>query len=185
MRVVCDPGHAGRTVDPGAINQNSGLQEADIALVVSRLVKQYLEAAGCEVKLTRDAWEDPKTDELSYRTSVANEWGTDVFVSLHCNSAISEEAKGFEVWTSPGQTDGDNLAGYIYSQIRNTFPDRQGRGLREANFYVLTHTNAPACLVEMAFISNDEEAQLLSTPSWQEQMARAIARGVTDYASRV
>jgi len=184
MRICLDPGHAGRNTDPGAVNQESGLQEADIALLVSRLVKQYLEAVGHEVLLTRDTWEDPKTDDLAYRTSVANEWGADVFVSLHCNSAESKEAKGFEVWTSPGETDGDKLASAILKQIAGTFPDRINRGQKEANFYVLKYTNAPACLIEMAFISNDEEAQLLSTPGWQERMARAIARGVTDYASK-
>ena len=32
MRIVIDPGHAGRNVDPGAVNQSTGLQEADVAL---------------------------------------------------------------------------------------------------------------------------------------------------------
>ena len=38
MRIVIDPGHAGRNIDPGAVNKTTGLQEADIALSVSRLV---------------------------------------------------------------------------------------------------------------------------------------------------
>ena len=112
----------------------------------------------------------------------------DTFVSIHCNSAVSEEANGFEVWTSPGQTAGDDLATCIYQQIMDQFPDRLGRSDysdgdadKEARFYVLVHTDAPACLVEMAFISNDEEAALLADPDWQDTYARAIARGVTDY----
>jgi len=181
MKTCIDPGHAGRNTDPGAVNPNTGLQEADMALMVARLVKQYLEAAGCEVKLTRTEWEQPETDDLDYRTSLSNNWGADVFVSLHCNSADNRDARGYEVWTSPGETAGDKLADCIYSQITTTFPDMANRGKKEANYYVLTHTDAPACLVEMAFISNDAEAQLLSTPHWQDMMARAIARGITDY----
>ena len=46
---------------------------------------------------------------------------------------------------------------------------------------MLSYTEAPACLVEMAFISNDEEAALLVDAKWQDRYARAIARGVTDY----
>ena len=46
---------------------------------------------------------------------------------------------------------------------------------------MLVHTDAPACLVEMAFISNDAEAALLVDAAWQDRYARAIARGVTDY----
>ena len=187
MRIVIDPGHAGRNVDPGAVNQSTGLQEADVALFVSKLVETQLLAAGHEVKLTRTDWEQAETDDLNVRTSLSNDWGADLFVSIHCNSAVSPNAAGYEVWTSPGDTEGDALATCIYAQIAIEFPDRTGRADysdgdpdKESRFYVLVHTNAPACLVEMAFISNDEEAALLSDVAWQTRYARAIARGVTD-----
>ena len=188
MKVVIDPGHAGRNVDPGAVNATTGLQEADVALVVSKLVESQLLAAGHEVKLTRTDWEQTKTDDLSYRTALSNDWGAELFVSIHCNSAASSSAAGYEVWTSPGDTQGDVLATCIFKQIAAEFPDRSGRtdfsdgdSDKESRFYVLVHTDAPACLVEMAFISNDEEAALLSDANWQARYARAIARGVTDY----
>ena len=189
MRIVIDPGHAGRNVDPGAVNQSTGLQEADVALLVSKLVESQLLAAGHEVKLTRTKWEQAETDDLEYRTSLANDWGAELFVSIHCNSAVSPNAAGYEVWTSPGDTEGDALATCIYAQIAIEFPDRTGRADysdgdpdKESRFYVLVHTDAPACLVEMAFISSDEEAALLSDAAWQERYAGAIALGVTDYA---
>lgn len=189
MRNVIDPGHAGRNVDPGAVNRAMGLQEADVALQVSRLIESQMVAAGHEVKLTRTEWEQAETDDLSYRSAMANEWGAELFVSIHCNSAVSPNAAGYEVWTSPGDTQGDVLATCIYKQIAAEFPDRAGRTDysdgdpdKESRFYVLVHTDAPACLVEMAFISNDEEAALLSDSAWQERYARAIALGVTDYA---
>ena len=188
MRVVIDPGHAGRNIDPGAVNKTTGLQEADIALSVSRLVEKYLLAVGYEVKLTRTDFEQVETDDLSYWTTLANDWGADIFISLHCNSATNQKAKGYEVWTSPGNTLGDKLATCVYGQIATEFPDRAGRADysdgdpdKEARFYVLSYTEAPACLVEMAFISNDEEAAFLANAKWQDKYARAIARGVTDY----
>ena len=188
MKVVIDPGHAGRNIDPGAVNATTGLQEADVALIISRLVEKYLLAVGYEVKLTRTDFEQVETDDLSYRTTLANDWGADIFISLHCNSATNQKAKGYEVWTSPGNTLGDKLATCIYEQIAAEFPDRAGRTDysdgdpdKESRFYVLVHTDAPACLVEMAFISNDAEAALLVDAAWQDRYARAIARGVTDY----
>ena len=188
MRVVVDPGHAGRNIDPGAVNATTGLQEAGVALSVSRLVEKYLLAVGYEVKLTRIDWEQAETDDLSYRTALANDWGADIFISLHCNSAENPRAEGYEVWTSPGDTLGDTLATSLYRQIADEFPDRKGRTDysdgdpdKESRFYVLVHTDAPACLVEMAFISNEEEAALLADAAWQDRYARAIARGVTDY----
>ncbi|MBP2636012.1 MAG: cell wall hydrolase/autolysin [Firmicutes bacterium] len=187
-KIVIDAGHAGGNTDPGAINPVTGLQEADVTLEVSKLVAHYLECAGYPVKLTRSEREQPETDSLQYRCDIANKWDADVFLSLHCNSAGTVLAKGFEVWTSPGQTDGDQLATYVQQQIVGEFPDRIGRvdyldgdPDKESHFYVLTQTNAPACLVEMAFISSSEEAALLSDPIWQDRMARAVARGVTDY----
>ena len=190
MRIMIDPGHAGRNVDPGAVNQSTGLQEADVALFVSKLVETQLLAAAHEVKLTRTDWEQAETDDLNVRTSLSNDWGADLFVSIHCNSAVSPNAAGYEVWTSPGDTEGDALATCIYAQIAIEFPDRTGRADysdgdpdKESRFYVLVHTDAPACLVEMAFISNDEEAALLSDVAWQTRYARAIALGATDYAA--
>ena len=188
MKVVIDPGHAGRNIDPGAVNGSTGLQEADVALVISRQVANYLLNVGYEVKQTRTEWEQEETDDLSYRTALANDWGADIFISLHCNSAANQSAEGYEVWTSPGNTLGDKLATCIYGQIAAEFPDRAGRTDysdgdpdKESRFYVLVHTDAPACLVEMAFISNDAEAALLADAAWQDRYARAIARGVTDY----
>lgn len=192
MKVMIDPGHAGPNTDPGAVNGTTGLQEADVALVISRLVENYLTAVGYEVKLTRTDWEQPETDDLSYRTALANDWGADIFISLHCNSAVNPSAKGYEVWTSPGDTMGDELATCIYKQIAAEFPDQVGRcdysdgdPDKESQFYVLMYTDAPACLVEVAFISNNEEASLLADAAWQDRYARAIARGVTDYVGEI
>ena len=189
MRIVIDGGHSG-SPDPGAVNARTGLRESDVALQVSKLVESRLLAAGHEVKLTRTDWEQAETDDLDFRTLLANDWDADAFVSIHCNSAASPSAEGYEVWTSPGDTPGDVLATCIYKQIAAEFPDRAGRTDysdgdpdKESRFYVLVHTDAPACLVEMAFISNDEEAALLSDTTWQERYARAIVRGVTDYAA--
>ena len=189
MRIVIDNGHSG-SPDPGAVNLGAGLRESDITLAVAKLVENYLLDAGHEVKLTRTEWEQEETDDLRYRTSMANDWGADIFVSLHCNSAASPSAKGYEVWTSPGNTLGDKLATCIYGQVAAEFPDRVGRADyfdgdpdKESRFHVLMYTDAPACLVEMAFISNDEEAALLADTAWQDRYARAIARGVADYIS--
>lgn len=190
MKIIIDPGHAGRSIDPGAVNNTSGLQEADVVLMISKLLENQLTEFGYEVKLTRNDWEEEETDELSYRTALANSWGADIFISLHCNSAVNESAKGYEIWTSPGDTLGDRLATCIYGEIAEAFPDRRGRTDysdgdpdKESGFYVLLHTEAPACLIEIAFISNAEEASPLADVAWQESYARAIARGVNNYFS--
>ncbi|HML32196.1 N-acetylmuramoyl-L-alanine amidase family protein [Sporomusa sphaeroides] len=189
MAKICiDPGHAGGNTDPGAVNPITGLQEADINLAVAKLVKHYLEVVGYQILLTRTEQEQPETDSLGYRCRLANEWDADLVVSIHCNSATSAQANGTEIYTTVGQTLSDSLATCIINQVTATFPDLRlradwddGDPDKEQNFFILRYTDAPAVLLEMAFISNPKEAANLADPAWQNEMARAVARGVTDY----
>lgn len=179
MKVFINPGHAPNgNPDPGACG--CGLRESDVAAQVGKLVEGYLLAASCEVMTLQ-------SDSLSEITDTANEWGADVFVSIHCNSAASEYARGVETFSYPYSVDGKAIAGCIQRQITGAFAkiddDFPDRGLKEANFYVLRNTDMPACLVEMAFISNEEDAGLLKYHA--DDFARAIARGVTDYEQAI
>ncbi|SDE88350.1 N-acetylmuramoyl-L-alanine amidase family protein [Sporomusa acidovorans] len=189
MAKVClDPGHAGGDIDPGAVNAKTGLQEAAVNLAVASQVKKYLEAVGYEVLMTRTKAEQAETDSLAYRCELANHWGAEVVVSIHCNSAASGKANGTEIYTTLGETAGDQLATCIINQVTDTFPDIKlradwddGDPDKEENFYVLRYTDAPAVLLEMAFISNSAEAKKLADSNWQKEMSRAIARGISDY----
>lgn len=184
-KIVIDPGHAGGNTDPGAVNPITGLQEADVALTVSKLVAHYLEAVGHQVRLTRIEREQPETDSLQYRCDVANDWEADLFISIHCNAA-TPAANGTETWYCYGSEKGKRSATCIQKQIGNSLPVTD-RGIKAAvpgknGLYVLSNTDMPACLVEMAFISNDGDEVLLE--SQQDTFARAIARGITDFLVR-
>lgn len=176
MKICVDPGHGG--YDPGAVGP-SGLKEKDITLAVSFLVAEKLKAAGQNVVLTRigDIVTWTPDGDLSKRCQVANNFNADVFVSIHCNSATNPAATGTETYHHAASTNGKRLAGAVQGELVAALglPDR---GVKTANFYVLAHTNMPAVLVELAFICNPKEEALLATPSAQEKMAQAIARGV-------
>lgn len=184
MKVFINPGHD-REYDSGAVNPNSGLREADVAAEVSALVVDYLEAAGCECQIMqsdnlaptpagRSAYDDRQGLTV---TETANEWGADIFVSIHCNAA-STTARGTEV-ECYGAGEGEKLAQCIQSQIVDSL-GTVDRGVKYMpKLLVLKYTDMPAVLVEMAFIDNDEDAALLAGKT--DEFARAIARGVTDY----
>lgn len=170
MKVFLNPGHAPNgNPDPGACG--NGLRESDVAASVGSLVQHYLEAAGCTTKLLQ-------SDSLSEISSTANEWGADVFVSIHCNSAATSRAQGTETFSYPYSIAGARLARFIQRQIVASLPVVD-RGIKEANYHVVRETDMPACLVELAFINNPMDAGLLRNR--QDDFARAIARGVTDY----
>lgn len=176
MKVFINPGHAPNGVpDPGACG--CGLREADVVATVGRLVEGYLTGAGCEVKVLQ-------SDSLYEISGAANAWGADCFVSIHCNSAGVDTARGAESYSFYGSPGGWDLNMCIQRQIAGAFAEIDknfpNRGCRTANYHVLRETDMPAVLVEMAFINNAEDAELLKQHA--DDFARAIARGVTDYA---
>jgi len=173
-RIVIDPGHG--DTDSGAVSID-GLRESEVVLSIAYKVRDILKHS-FDVYMTRDS---DTFVSLNYRSSYANNLGdVAAFVSIHCNSASSTSATGWEIFTSKGKTGADALAASIGKRYaaRFTIP---ARGLKEANFSVLQHTNMPAVLVECCFLSNAEEAKWISSDEIQQQHAEAIADGIIDH----
>lgn len=193
MKVFINPGHDTK-YDSGAVHYgadgNVDLRECDVAAKIGTAVQKYLEAAGCECYLMqsdnlaptpagRSDYDDRQGMTV---TKTANEWGADIFVSIHCNAA-SGTARGTEVECYNRMSNGGNLAQCIQSQLINSI-DTVDRGVKEMpGLIVLKHTSMPAVLVETAFIDNDSDAALLENCT--DAFAAAIARGVTDYECSV
>ncbi len=64
---------------------------------------------------------------------------------------------------------------------RHLAKGRSDRGVRQAGFYVLRKIYAPSILVELGYLSNKEEARLLADETYQWELARRIARGISEY----
>ncbi len=97
--VVIDAGHGGK--DPGAPSTNGG-HEKDVTLAIARAARQAIErrarARGVpvEVRLTR---EDDRFITLGGRVRLARQWGADLFISIHADSAPNPLARGASVYT--------------------------------------------------------------------------------------
>ena len=169
MKVFINPGHDPR-VDSGATNPHYGTRECDIARQAGEMLADYLTNAGCIVKTMQD-------DDLDMVCATSNEWGADLFVSLHCNACNDHNARGTETWYK--SFNGQRLANYIQSQIiRST--NTIDRGVKQSDrLWVLRSTDAVAVLVEMAFIDNDDDLEFMNENL--DKIVRAIARGITDY----
>lgn len=172
MRVFINPGHAPNGIpDPGAINPTTGARECDIALTAGNMLARYLTDAGCTVEVLQH-------DDLATICKSSNEFNADVFVSLHCNACVDHMARGTEVWYKT--FNGQRLASDIQSQIIRSI-NTVDRGTKQTDrLWVLNGTDAVAVLVEMAFIDNDDDLEMLNDNL--DTIVRAIARGITDYA---
>ena len=175
--VVClDAGHGGD--DPGAVFE--GRQEKNDNLSMVLAVRDALLREGHEnlsVILTR---EDDTALELAQRTDFANRNDATLFVSVHRNSGGGQ---GVETWISAdGLRPETDLATYIQNNLKEAGITKD-RGVRKgtasnplASYYVVGHTDMPACLVELGFIDNQWDNGALDDNAalW----AQAIADGV-------
>ena len=111
------------------------------------------------------------------RPRIANDANADAFVSIHCNAATNRDAQGTETWAFSATSQGAVLANAMHpAMIRRL--GRRDRGVRFQGFAVLQLTRMPACLLELAFISNAEEERLLANAGFQQLAATAINEGL-------
>lgn len=182
--IVIDAGHGG--YDNGATGP-SGIHEKDITLAVALKLADFLKNAGYNVLLTRS---DDTYIPLADRSLIANHAKAEIFVSIHCNASEDHDGHGTEVYTEPAasnpvykqQEDSRKLAVLAQNELINAL-GLTDRGIKEKNLSVCRETDAPAILIELAFIDNAEEELLLSDPSSQEKAAAAVKQAIDRYFS--
>jgi N-acetylmuramoyl-L-alanine amidase len=85
------------------------------------------------------------------------------------------------------QADVLNESAQLALSVQGRLNSRLGlrdRGVKQAPFVVLTGATMPAILVEVGFLSNPSEAERLTQPDYQQQIAEAIAAGIEDFVRR-
>lgn len=182
-RTICiDPGHGG--IDPGAIHTDEDgtiWRESEINLGVALMVREILEKNNVKVIMTR---EKDETVELTTRAPFANEKQTTLFVSIHTNSFMGEAANGIETWgsleysaTYAGITD-KNLAENIQNAVLNK-TKAVNRGVKDTNtLAVIRGSVMPSVLIEVGFISNTKERELMFSDDYRRKLAEGIAEGI-------
>ena len=183
IKIYLDQGHNPRSYNTGA--EGNGFYEQDITYTVGILLYDLLMANGnFDVRLSRPSPDtvigSNNSTSLSERVRLANEWGADVFISLHTNAAENPRASGSEALIySRRSRISLGLAEDILREL-NLVTGLANRGVIERpGLYVLRFTRMPAVLVEMGFISNRYDAELMAySPGL---FAEGIYRGIRDY----
>ena len=199
--VVLDAGHGAK--DPGSMGR-TGAKEKDLALDIALRVRAHLAAAGVRVVMTRDS---DRFWELEDRPYLAARGGGDVFLNIHMNAAASRTVRGVETFVTATEnyppTAESKLGGRYPAVPNNQFNHSntvlgnqiqralvgitraEDRGLKRARFVVLRNSAMPAALVECGFLSNPQDEQKLSTPSYRETVALGLAQGILNYFALV
>ena len=172
-KVFIDPGHGG--YDNGAVQ--NGVLEDEINLQISQKIEAKLKAKGVQVKMSRY---DDTYLSLTQRSRMANNWGSDIFVSIHQNSTTSSSANGIETYYYSSRQDSRELATEIQNDLIKA-TNAVNRGVKTANYSVIQTARMSSNLVECGFISNPTEAKNLSSSSYQDKVAEGIVNGIMEY----
>lgn len=182
MKICIDPGHGGD--DPGAPG-GGDLTEATANIIVAERLVGVLHARGHDVSITRESGE---TCGLRRRAELANFHGADCFLSIHCNSHENPNAHGAEALYYPGSERGRYLADCVLSSwvLASGLRDRGSKP--RGDLAVLRHTNMPAALLELGFLSNENDERLWDRanddPTLANKLISAIADGIERWGRR-
>ena len=191
--IFLDPGHGGH--DSGAAD--GGYLEKNINLSVAKKVKSILTGRGYTVIMSR---EDDTYLDLYERAGKANQLNADIFVSIHTNSAgkSSSPVNGIESYyyeydpeypskinvdmhNNPERVSRSITLTKIIQEKLISYTGATNRGVDGASFAVIRESKMPATLIELGFITNNNERQKLVSNSYQDTLARAIADGIVEY----
>ncbi len=183
IKVYIDQGHNPSGYNTGA--EGNGYYEQDITYEIGRRLYNYLsENPNFTPRLSRPTPETilgrDNNSSVTERVRQANAWGADIFVSLHTNASTNPNANGAEALIyDRSATEAYNLAEDILDEMTLVTGLRNRGIIERPGLYVLRRTRMPAVLVEMGFISNASDANLMANSP--NLFALGIYRGILDY----
>lgn len=196
VKIVLDPGHGGRSDRPNWKRGPTGLQEAEVNLKVALFLRDFLQAAGAHVRLTRDGDYYLDADEgadLAKRAALANAWPADLFLSIHHNAGNNPEAN-YTVLFYHGAPDrgpaSQCAAEYLLHGLNDALRLEDHLPcavlsdlvLYKNGLGVLRATQVPAVLSEASFHSNPREEQRLRDPVYNRREAYGLFLGLARWA---
>lgn len=187
VRIVIDAGHGG--IDPGKVGINNAL-EKDINLEIALKLEKVLKKEGIDVIMTRtddsglysESSTNKKVEDMQERCKLISESEPVFTISIHQNSYITEDIKGAQVFYYGQSQVGKELAETIQaSLIEVVDPNNKRSAKANESYYLLKKTTSPTVIVECGFLSNSEEAALLTTSDYQDLVVNGIQQGILNY----
>lgn len=124
-------------------------------------------------------------DDLQERCDMANSYGADVFISIHCNASTSSSANGTATYRNPDNVTDEILSARLSTLVQaemmaatEPYYSVHDDGTKIAGFYVVRWSNMPAILIETAFLSNPYERALLLNSTFRARIASGMAKGI-------
>ena len=205
-KVAIDPGHQGWNVNMSALEPNapgssemkakctsgtsgnySGLAEYQLNLDISLKLRTELESRGYEVLLTRE--DNDAAISNAERTQLSNEWGSDIYVRIHANSSENTSTQGaltlIPSSSNPYVGSQYSASRALAESILTSYCSATGfsnRGIQENDTMTgINWSTKPVVIVEMGFMSNQNDDLLMADTAFQEIMVQGLAEGIDNY----
>lgn len=183
-RIVIDVGHGG--IDSGAAYY--GLTEKKINLQIALKLGEMLTGSGAEVVYTRTEDVDyytrgkgGKRADLLKRIALIQEADADVFISIHCNAAKNADYRGAQVFYHTRNEENQRLAGLMQTQIAKLDAKNRRQAAENKHILLLSSLSVTGVLVEVGYLSNEEEAHRLADETYQMRLAEALMQSLFLY----
>lgn len=182
--IYLDPGHGG--VDPGSIYKD--IYEKDINLQICLKLQKNLEEMGATVYLTRyDDYDlstpntrTRKKSDLNNRVRLMNDSNADMYISIHLNATNSKKWMGAQTFYDDVNPENKKIAQIMQEELKNNL--NTNREIDEIfNMLLNRKVTIPGVLIEVGFLSNDNERYLLKQDSYQEKISQTIVKGILKY----
>lgn len=199
--VVIDPGHQAKgnyatepngpgstemkaKVSSGTQGVSTGIPEYKLTLAVSFMLKEELEARGYQVIMTRET-HDIDISNVE-RAIIANEAKADAFIRVHADSSTNSSAKGV-MTICQTQKNPYNAEWYEESyQLSKLVLDEVVAATGAKKRYIwetdtmtgINWTTVPTTILEMGFMSNPEEDELMATDEYRRKIAVGVANAI-------
>lgn len=188
--LIIDAGHGG--LDGGAVAAD-GTLESDVNLAVAQKLEFLSQFLGGRTVMTRERKDLDYPAELStiqekkvwdqkQRVALINSVEHGILISIHQNTYPDPRPNGPQVFFAPA-SGGDALAELAQSMLKETLdPDnRRVAAPISESVYLMKHINCPGILVECGFLSNREEAAMLSSENYQSKLAIVLLSAFASY----
>lgn len=156
-------------------------ESTEARIITKKLIKQLnkkgIEAYDCTVNNGTS-----QSDVLKKICANCNSKERDIDISIHFNAFTHQEVdgktKGTEVWVKGANGVRGNIAKRICKQISKI--GFKNRGVKQSDsLYFLNHTNRPALLVEVCFVTDEDDAMLYK--KHRKDIAKAITKAIINY----
>lgn len=180
--VMIDPGHGGK--DGGCYYGD--LRESELNLAIALHVRDFLQARGIGVLMTRDTdvmVGESQSKGLYTRAMMSNRSNAVCFVSIHANAYSGDTSiHGIDTYRNAGANEkSEDLATFVQNDVIEA-TGAKDRGLKyDSELVVVREVKVPSALVEVGFFTNPEEFKNLSDDAYRKKIAQGITNGILDF----